>query len=237
MFNGIVSCAYDPNDKTELTTLFTNNQYQIGQGLEYLVRFQNTGNAPATNIHIVDQLSTNLDLSTFEMIDASHEQHYSLSSSGELIVYFDNIMLADSFSNEIASHGFFKYRIQPVYTEEQGQEIYNTAFIYFDQNPPVLTNTTHNAITVLSVTDALAESKSITLFPNPNQGSFTIHAPHVKSWQVEIWDIYGQLVWQEQWQGDTHKVALDSAAGIYLVKVSDTSGAEAYTARFIADAP
>ena len=54
---------------------------------------------------------------------------------------FEDIYLADSFVNEPASHGFVKYRIIANDGLSEATEINNTANIFFDSNPAIVTNT------------------------------------------------------------------------------------------------
>jgi hypothetical protein len=53
--------------------------------------------------------------------------------------YFPNILLPDSNINEPRSHGFVGFRIRPHLPLLPGDEITNIANIYFDFNPPVIT--------------------------------------------------------------------------------------------------
>ena len=97
--------AFDPNDKTCLEGAFVNND-QIADYLHYLVRFQNTGNYYAQNVVIVDTIDISKFIaSTVQIMETSHLASAKLEK-GVLEVYFDNIQLADSFSNEPASHGY-----------------------------------------------------------------------------------------------------------------------------------
>ena len=83
---------------------------------------------------------------SFEILGFSDSVKTELKESGELIFTFDNIMLPDSNINEPESHGFIKYSISPKNTLFPGQTIKNTANIYFDFNPAIITNTTFNKI-------------------------------------------------------------------------------------------
>ena len=67
-FNDVVVNSYDPNDKTVLQgdTILVQN---LGDYLNYVVRFQNTGSASAINIRIEDVLQNKLDPSTFQLIE------------------------------------------------------------------------------------------------------------------------------------------------------------------------
>lgn len=133
--------SYDPNMKEtypkEVPLNYTG-------WLTYTIHFQNTGTAPAININLRDTLDSQLDLSTFEAIGYSHQNHVILNGNA-LAIQFPNIYLSDSTSSVDSSKGFFQYRIKPFPGLSCGGEIHNTASIYFDFNDPIVTNTTTNS--------------------------------------------------------------------------------------------
>jgi uncharacterized repeat protein (TIGR01451 family) len=146
----ILTCAYDPNHKQSEPIGITENHYILGDTeIEYLIRFQNTGNAPATNVILRDTLDSNLNISTFQLVSNSHSVITTTNPiTHEVTFLFQNIMLPDSTSNEPESHGYIKYRISPFLDLQGNTEINNTAYIYFDSNEPIVTNTTwHNIYT------------------------------------------------------------------------------------------
>ncbi len=146
MFSEELLCAYDPNDKTEFTG-HTEMGYVSGdEPLEYMIRFQNTGNYVATDVRIEDQLSTNLDRSTFEIMGSSHPMEVMIDENGKSIFMFNDIMLPDSASDQAGSNGFVRFKIKPIAGLSHGTTIENTGEIYFDLNPPIITNTTLNTI-------------------------------------------------------------------------------------------
>ncbi len=142
------ACSYDPNDKIGYPIGYTESHFvEDGTAIEYVVRFQNTGNAPALNVRIEDQLDENLDLSSFELVANSHSVITVLDEDQRgLTFYFNNIMLPDSATDEPASNGLVSYRIALKDPLPTGTEIHNTASIYFDNNPAVVTNTTLHTI-------------------------------------------------------------------------------------------
>ena len=145
-YSSVVACAFDPNDKLESNGWTENGFVLEGGRLEYTIRFQNTGNDVAMNVRLEDELSGDLDWSTFEAVSWSHEPLIQLSSLGELVVFFSDIMLPDSGASWIDSQGYFKFNILPVANLPVGAVINNTAGIFFDFNEPVITNTTVNTI-------------------------------------------------------------------------------------------
>ena len=111
--NPTVTCSYDPNDKQATPAGWTEQHFiTSGEEIEYRIRFQNTGNAPAFNVRIEDQLDiTRLNLNSFAPIAASHSYSTIVTPDGMVQFVFDNIMLPDSNVNEQASHGFFKFEM------------------------------------------------------------------------------------------------------------------------------
>jgi uncharacterized repeat protein (TIGR01451 family) len=142
--------SMDPNDKQENHngTLYI-EQLQAGQPLTYTVRFQNMGTDTAFNIVVRDTLSDQLDVSSLEIIGASHPYQFNLKDNKYAAWTFNDILLPDNKTNEPASHGYITYRIKPKSTLQSGEKIYNSASIYFDFNLPVQTN---NHETVIKLT-------------------------------------------------------------------------------------
>ncbi|MCW3071522.1 MAG: hypothetical protein JWO44_1412, partial [Bacteroidetes bacterium] len=141
--------------------------------LTYTIHFQNTGTAPAMNIRVADTLDSNLDLSTFEVLNYSHTNTVSLNGR-ILTVRFANIMLPDSTSDLAGSQGYIQYRIKPTPYLPIGTHIENTAYIYFDYNDPVVTNTTTNELVNTVSVNENEQEISASIYPNPNNGQFIV---------------------------------------------------------------
>ncbi len=144
----ILACAYDPNDKVVTPAGMDSLGYipPSIETLDYTIRFQNTGTDTAFTIVIKDELDSNLNWFSLIPIASSHDMHVEVEDNGEVIFTFDNIMLPDSNVNELASHGFVRYKIDINDDVALGTEINNTANIYFDLNPAIVTNTTINTV-------------------------------------------------------------------------------------------
>jgi uncharacterized repeat protein (TIGR01451 family) len=143
-----ITCAYDPNDKQAFPIGYTDQHLLLQETeQEFLIRFQNTGNAPAQNIRIQDTLDVNFDIESFRLIANSHSVMTTINPETRLIdFYFENIQLPDSVNNEPASHGLISYKITPLPNLPVGTVLENTAYIYFDNNDPIITNTTWTTI-------------------------------------------------------------------------------------------
>ncbi len=140
-FNAVFMGSYDPNDIMEARgpeiriSDFSENDY-----LTYTIRFENTGNAAAENIRIVNELPSGLDTSTVQVLGASHPFQKSFFN-GVLTVRMDNIELPPSNGSATIGNGFITYRVKPTAGFTVGTQIENTAEIYFDFNPAIVTPT------------------------------------------------------------------------------------------------
>ncbi len=140
--------SYDPNDKKVYPIgECVPNYVDTNQRLTYTVRFQNTGNAEAINIYILDTLSHRIDPTSFKLHGSSHPMVVELVNDSIFKFRFDDIMLADSSSNEITSHGYVIFSVLPIDNLSLGDEINNSVSIYFDFNDPIYTNKVLNTIT------------------------------------------------------------------------------------------
>jgi uncharacterized repeat protein (TIGR01451 family) len=198
--------SYDPNDIT--VSIETQEFAQIpteGLSLDYTIRFQNTGTAPAQFVRVTDIIEEDLDISSFEMLSASHTYELTFNENGELEWYFDNIQLPDSSSDLEGSQGYIHYRITTVPNVVIGDVIENAAAIYFDYNEPVITNT---ATTIFY---ECPEELVITTEGNYCEGeSIVLLATYG-------WDEYSWTV-NDQPDGTGLGISIDNAApGIYFI--------------------
>lgn len=145
-FKSAIRCAIDPNDKQVSPSRDYPNNYTLNsEKLTYKIRFQNTGSDTAYTVAVKDTLSEYFDLSTIAFTATSHTGVFSVDD-GVLTMAFENIYLVDSTTNEAESHGFFEFEIGLKEGVEDFTIIENTAYIYFDFNDPIVTNTTQSTI-------------------------------------------------------------------------------------------
>ncbi|TAE01496.1 MAG: hypothetical protein EAZ97_03310, partial [Bacteroidetes bacterium] len=162
----LITGAYDPNDK-KVSPKKVSPEGNIPpkfvadrEYLEYKVRFQNTGSDTAFNVRVEDQLSTNLDLSSLQMLGASHAYRLKIDSVGKAIWEFENILLPDNKTDDPGSNGYFSYRVKPKNTLVLNDEIKSKAYIYFDYNPAIITNETLTKVWADLVPPTVANYKS-----------------------------------------------------------------------------
>ncbi len=140
--------SYDPNDKQVLPQGECDPHYVTpDQRLSYTIRFQNTGNADAIDIYILDTLSTFLNLNTVRVIGQSHPGLITEVLPGNVLKFrFDNIYLPDSASDPQESQGYVMFESYPQTGLADGTVIENRVGIYFDTNAPIITNTVMNTV-------------------------------------------------------------------------------------------
>jgi uncharacterized repeat protein (TIGR01451 family) len=168
--NQLVVNSFDPNDKTclEGAQIAVSS---IDNYLHYLVRFQNTGTADAVNVVISDNIQNKLNATTLEIESASHSYRATMLND-QLSVYFDNINLPPSATDEPGSHGYVAFKIKPKSNVVLNDVIENTANIYFDYNFPIVTNTVSTTVVNLGTNDF--DQNTFTIYPNPTSGMLNL---------------------------------------------------------------
>ncbi|MBL0343257.1 MAG: T9SS type A sorting domain-containing protein [Bacteroidetes bacterium] len=226
----LVTCSYDPNDKAvQPEGQGASNFVTMDSWLNYMIRFQNTGNDTAFTVVLIDTMNAGLDLATFTLIDASHSVNVTTRPGNEVTFTFDNILLPDSTTNEPASNGYVIYRIKGNATNPDPTPVTNTAYIYFDLNLPIVTNSTLTTLSdnFLGIADVNDDTGLYNIFPNPMKNGallkYTGTDSHIAL--VELMDISGRLIGKPQTMNNgslfISKEGLSS--GTYLVKITADS--------------
>lgn len=175
-FTTPVTSSFDPNEMQVSPQGYGSPGYiPNNTPLSYLVHFQNTGTASARNITISDSLSTNLDISTLQVISSSGPVLVTQFPGNVVKFRFNNINLPDSASSRSRSTGYVSFNILPRENLAPNTAIKNKAGVYFDYNAPVFTNQTINTIedtTGISGLSSVCTSASITLTTPISAGSW-----------------------------------------------------------------
>ena len=228
----VIIGSYDPNDKMESRGPFiVPAEFDSSDYLYYRIRFENTGTASAINVRIEDTLDAQLDWSTIEMLDASHE--YVMTRMEDQVIWnFDNIMLPDSTSDPVGANGHVYFRIKPnVFSE--GTVIPNTAEIYFDFNPPIITNTfTSTFQTPLSIDEP--EVIELSLSPNPSTGLVNIGLSNaiLDDASVVLYDLQGRIALSRKLTQEQSTINIEALpVGVYLIELKQ--GDSSYTGKII----
>jgi uncharacterized repeat protein (TIGR01451 family) len=174
-----VTSSYDPNE----IAVNPHGYVSAGTTLQYTIGFENTGNAPAQNIYVLDTLPDQVIPSTMKMKAASATMNIFKTNDGlHNIVKFDfpGINLLDS-SHHGQCDGMLVFTIDTKNGLPDGTLIDNRAGIYFDDNPVVMTNTAEDIIgtppTVSGV--AVLPQDKVSVFPNPAKSQLTIYTSGV----------------------------------------------------------
>ncbi|MDP4267580.1 MAG: T9SS type A sorting domain-containing protein [Bacteroidota bacterium] len=143
--------CYDPNDINVNKIEIPIEKVNSGDTLEYLIRFQNSGNDTAFFVRVRDSISDKLDISTLNVIACSHNYSLNIKDNRIIDFVFDNILLPDSHKTYTGSCGYIRYKISPKRNLMAGDKINNKAYIYFDYNDAVITNTAITEVKQLTV--------------------------------------------------------------------------------------
>ena len=220
----VIVGSYDPNDKQEhhggqiQFDSFTSNDY-----LRYTIRFENTGTANAINVSVEDVLNAQLDETSIRMVDASH--NYVLERVGSNVTWkFSGIDLPPSVPDTQIGHGYVTFQIKPKTGFAIGDIIENTAEIYFDFNPAIITNT-HTTEFVETLGNASLAFSNLNYFPNPVKNSLTITNNSLID-SIEVSSILGQLIYTQKVNNLETEIDMSTLSkGIYFAKVV-SDGAE-----------
>jgi len=219
-----VRCSYDPNDK--LVNPSRQGDYVLfDEDLFYTVRFQNTGNDVAYDVVIRDTLDTNLDSRTFRFLGSSHEERLrtSMDANGVLTFEFKEIFLPDSTSNFEGSQGYVSYRISTIDGLPENTPATNSAGIYFDLNPPVITNTVQSLMVSELPTVSIQSPENDLIFniiPNPNSGIF--HVQGITKGTYRVFNTMGQIIHSGRLNDDMAIDIPQAASGVYFIEIRDS---------------
>jgi uncharacterized repeat protein (TIGR01451 family) len=191
--NSEVRNSWDPNDKS--TNVAQSIAASVDEEIFYNIRFQNMGNDNAINITITDTIDSQLNLNSFRLVAQSHPGSYSIDVATRVVTFsFPNIMLPTESMNELLSQGYVRYKITEQPGLAIGTELNNTAYIYFDENEPVVTNTTSNINTSLGIGNEEGKS-NIVVYPQPATEMFYISGVNAEDvLSISILDINGKAV-------------------------------------------
>lgn len=223
--NQIVTGSYDPNDKLATTSTGGNAVYLIDQDewIDYTIRFQNTGTDTAFNVVITDTLPPTLDPGTILWGAASHAHTRQLLGQSVLKFIFPNILLPDSNVNEPRSHGFVSFRIRPRLPLLLGTEVTNIANIYFDFNPPVITEPSV-LVAEFSTGVGAADALILQVYPNPTDDRITVVVP--EPMRVVLHDATGRVALAARLGQGGQELGLQGLGpGIYALTATSATGA------------
>lgn len=232
----LVIGSFDPNDKRGFPLGWRPQHYiEANQDIEYLIRFQNTGNDTAFLVIIRDQLPPQLDPLSIRPGAASHPYRFEIVGNNQLSFTFPNIQLPDSTTNEAASHGFVSFSVSQKPNLPPGTLIENEAAIYFDFNDPIITDPYRHVVGRPLLTFIIdrpsTEALQLDILPNPasEQALFRINNLLPDSEQFfRLFDSRGKLLRTGQFSGpDYHFQRSGLPAGLYHFRIETKEGRRA----------
>ncbi len=223
----VLLCAYDPNDKQVFPAGDGEAHWTpMGTRLSYTIRFQNVGNAPAEDVVIIDQLDGDLDVSTLQVVAASHTYRAIVDPSGQLQFRFEDIQLPYSASDPEGSQGYVRFTVAHHTGLAEATEVTNTAAIHFDLNPAIITNTVLNTLTYgpTGIESPLVNDAALNVYPNPLSAEATvvIAASVLGTVDLTLLDGMGRRVrtWTAQGGTSTHLDREGLPRGVYMLRAT-----------------
>jgi len=215
--------SYDPNNK-EVTPVGIGSEGFIAvntQKLKYKINFQNTGNAPALKVVLIDTLdASKLIPSTLRILGTSHSMEPNWLSNNIIQFVYEDINLPDSTTDLLGSQGFVVFEIDMVQGLSEGDEIKNKAEIYFDTNEPIITNFALNTIE-FGETNSLNElqSNGLAVYPNPTKSMVRVHSlEDIQS--INVFSMNGQKM-VGYYDLNTKEIEIDLSnfdSGVYIIE-------------------
>lgn len=223
----IVTGSFDPNDISANISEIKEPEVVSRPEIDFLIRFQNTGNDTAFNIVVLDTLSAYLDPTTLRFKNASHNVKMDYIDNQRLIKFsFNNILLADSNTNELLSHGYVSFSVKPYDNLLYPQVISSAANIYFDFNSAVRTNDWDIVISRITGLQENKHTAQIVVYPNPAKDQTSVLMPKGEmADHVTVKSLLGQTVMDiRNLQQSMVNIPLSGlTTGIYVVQVSSNS--------------
>jgi hypothetical protein len=188
--------------------------------MEYTINFQNIGNAPATDVVVIDEITDLLDITSLQPIAWSHD--FVLSVVGNTATFrFDDIQLLGVEQDEALSQGFVRFKIKQQTDLAPGTEIENTAEIFFDNNEPIITNTALNTIiTPVGVNDI--DTQKLLVYPNP--ATSVIHWNDVQYKLMTVTNAMGQRIEGVSSNRNGQYNTSSLSAGMYVLQFENEDG-------------
>ena len=212
-----VVSSYDPNDKVVSPEKISPPEL-TNAPLTYTIRFQNTGNAATEFVFLQDTISPLLDLSTLQVVASSHPVRVKFKAERLVEFIFSPLSLLPESESESGSQGFVRFTIRALPNLQIGEVVANTAYIYFDYNQPVITNTVGTEIKAVQTVSV--ETLPIEIAPNPTKLSAILKVPVPKSASgiLYLYNPMGQQVLQQTTLDNQCIVSVQAfPAGIYTI--------------------
>ncbi|PHS06070.1 MAG: hypothetical protein COA88_11310 [Kordia sp.] len=212
----IIVGAIDPNDKL----VYPEGALPLGDPITYKIRFQNMGNYPAESIVVYDTLSSNLDISSLNKMETSHEARFTILDKNVLKWDFPHIDLQDVEHNEPDSHGYIQFEIFPKKNLNVNTNITNSATIIFDYYQITPTNITN------IIVNPYRGDGQLFIYPQPTKNNIIVEYESMMDEIVhmEFYNLLGELLLRfddtvsQGWNKFNYNIS-NLSPGIYIIAV------------------
>jgi hypothetical protein len=216
-FSEVVIGAFDPNDITCLQGDIVPDSL-IGEFLHYVIRFENTGNAPAENVVVTSEINANdYNINTLQVLNASHDM-YARNNNGVIEFVFENIQLSGS-----GGQGNILLKVKTKQDLVTNDDVEIDADIFFDFNFPITTNTATTVFSNLSL-ERFNPKLNINIFPNPTTSDIFVESDsNIQS--ITIYDVNGRKILNKKTESYQTNLSLSAFEnGIYFMLVKTGQG-------------
>ena len=151
-----------------------------------------------------------------KILQTSHPDilEVSYDDARELIFSFKDIFLPDSTTNYEGSNGYVIYSLEYNEGIPENTVVNNTANIFFDFNPAIVTNTTHNiVVTEYPTSTSDPNENRILVYPNPATNYLEFSRKVDRS---ILFNLQGQIIHQSS---NTNNLNIQSAPGTYILRL------------------
>lgn len=232
-----ILCSHDPNDMTAypLGTDSIHHYTDKDSTMTYRIRFQNCGTDTAFDVSILNWIDPDLNLNSFHLVYSSNPVSIQYENNRTLRFLFKNIILPDSNVDELNSHAMLVYTIKPNSNLPNNTVATNNAYIYFDQNPAVVTNLVYNTFIDSSFITGIKiiDSEKVLIYPVPLQDNSVLILPDDLQYNLIVYDFSGSQILNVSVK---EKYILHSSlfsSGLYLYKLVNKTNSTIYSGKFV----
>jgi hypothetical protein len=160
-------------------------------------------------------------------VSASHDYILTVENDNTLVFTFNNIQLVPQSIDEELSQGYVAFTLSQDGDLPIGTVIENTAAIYFDFNPAIVTNTVENEIVEkMTGTISVQVKNALSVYPNPSTGNYQLSLHEMEIKNIRVYDLIGNVLLQLL-DLDSEDAEIDLSKhndGVYFVEVETTQG-------------
>ncbi len=216
-----ITSSRDPNEKH--STPYGGIYFGQDSIINYTINFQNTGSASTHFVIVTDTLDPNLDYKTVVSTGGSGPFKFN-NANGILTFTFDPLILTDSATDVNHSMGFVSFMVKVKTGTPIGTTIHNTAYVFFDYNSAVITNTVVNEVSTPLGLRNMRGAMNVSVHPNPFEESTILsftNTTHDK-FTLALYDLTGNLVRTMTGSDAQFLIAKDGlSAGVYMYKLTN----------------